>query len=392
MRAVALSLAACFCAARASDGAAVTLDVALDARGAAGEPPVTAAELRAFMRSTTDTLAEHGAVLAEHGAVLAVHGAALAVHGAALAELRGTLAVHGAALAELGGTLAAHGAALAELAESTITPAVAARVEACARVTAIFAGVVLLAGKAVRQCSAVPLPADALGRGAAAAAGANSSFFLSSAHCFFNKTTGLLEGRRVLLFVGGVTHECALLDHFFASADALDLAVISCAQPVPVPPTRVSASPFEPHARAVLLGHSLGLHADNGASVLLLSKNETNRLYAPHVRFTRLVASMQTPDGGGSVGGAAAASRGFTEDGLFSPLPFEAVASSPSGFVGVSPARGMSGGAVVDTRCGVFGVTERSSVFAQGGQFVRLTPAVVARVAAAVAGAGAGAA
>jgi hypothetical protein len=340
MRAFALWLVAgCWAAAHANGGA-----VALDAGGGADEPPVTAAELRVFMRQTTDTLAAHGAALA------------------------------------------AHGAALADLAESTITPAVAARVEACARSTAIFA-VVVLAGARFRQCSAVPLPADALGRGAAAAAGAESSFFLSSAHCFFNQTTGLLDARDMDLYVGGATHSCVLWAHFFAAAaDALDLAVISCSQPVPVPPTRVSAAPFEPHSLAVLLGHSQGLHADDGERVSVTALNATH-IYAPHVRFTRLVASMQLPLGSGSAGSTAATSapRGFTEDGLFSPLPFEAAAAS-SGFVGHSPAHGMSGGAVVDTRCGIFGVTESSSVFAQGGQFVRLTPAVIVRVAAAVVG------
>ena len=55
---------------------------------------------------------------------------------------------------------------------------------------------------------------------------------------------------------------CALWAHFFAAAEALDIAVIACAQPMPVPPTRVSVAPFKPHARAVLLGHSRGMHAN----------------------------------------------------------------------------------------------------------------------------------
>jgi hypothetical protein len=294
------------------------------------------------------------------------------------------LAAQGAMLAEHGAMLAEHGAMLAELAESTITPAVAARVEACAPKTAIFAATMLFSGQDARQCSAVPFPADALVRGAVVVAGAESTFFLSSAHCFFNETTGLLDAHNVTLHVGGAPHACALWAHFFTDADPLDLAVISCARPVPVRPTRVSTAPFEPHARAVLLGHSLGVHADGGASVRLTTPGKVHS-YAPHVRFTRLVASMQMPQGSTDVSGAAAASRGFTKDGLFSPLPFEAAASS-SGFVGDSPAHGMSGGAVIDTQCGVFGVTERSSTHAQGGQFVHLTPAVVARIAAAAAG------
>ena len=100
MRAAALFLAAgLWAAARASGGA-----LALDAGGAANEPSDTAAELRAFMRQTT-----------------------------------GMLEALSAGLADLANSSAAHGAVLVDLAESTITPAVAARVEACARSTAIAA-------------------------------------------------------------------------------------------------------------------------------------------------------------------------------------------------------------------------------------------------------------
>lgn len=368
MRAAALFLAGLWAAARASGGA-----VALDAGGAANEPSVTAAELRAFMRQTTRMLEALGAGLANLTESNAAHGVELAVHGAALANL-----------AE---SSAAHGAALADLAESTITPAVAARVEACARATAIAAVVLLLEGGDFRQCSAVPFPVDALGGGAAAAGGAESTFFLSSAHCFFNKSSGLVDAHDVKLSVGVDVQTCALWAHFFAAAEALDIAVIACARPMQVPPTRVSVAPFMPHARAVLLGHSRGMHANDDENVRVTAMNASH-VYVPHVRFTRLAASMQLPQGSGNGSergaSAAAASRGFTEDGLFSPLPFEAAESS-RGFTGHSPAPGMSGGAVVDTRCGVFGLTERSSVLAQGGMFVRLTPTVVARVAAAAA-------
>ena len=195
---------------------------------------------------------------------------------------------------------------------------------------------------------------------------------------------------------------CALLAHFGARgvrdggaaaraarahaprADPLDLALIGCARPVPVAPTRLSAVPYAPHTRAVLLGHSGGDHVNTGETINVTTAYGASRVYVPHVRFTRLAASFQTPQHTDDAGGVAAfATRGFIEDdGSFSPLPFEAAAASSKGFVDLSPALGMSGGAVVDTRCGVFGITERKSVFAQGGQFVRLTPAVVLRVAA----------
>jgi len=43
-----------------------------------------------------------------------------------------------------------------------------------------------------------------------------------------------------------------------------------------------------------------------------------------------------------------------------------------AGFVDANPEQGMSGGAVVDSHCGVLGITELQSAFGQGGRFVRL--------------------
>ena len=43
----------------------------------------------------------------------------------------------------------------------------------------------------------------------------------------------------------------------------------------------------------------------------------------------------------------------------------------------------MSGGAIADTRCGLFGIISQRSLYAPGGQFVRLLPAVLERVKAA---------
>jgi hypothetical protein len=51
---------------------------------------------------------------------------------------------------------------------------------------------------------------------------------------------------------------------------------------------------------------------------------------------------------------------------------------SPKGFVEGSPEKGMSGGAVVDMRCGLWGITRAKSLWGVGGAFVRLTPEVAA--------------
>ena len=48
-----------------------------------------------------------------------------------------------------------------------------------------------------------------------------------------------------------------------------------------------------------------------------------------------------------------------------------------AGFTDVSPAEGMSGGAITDVRCGVLGITELQSAYGQGGRFVRLAPHIL---------------
>ena len=136
----------------AASRVAIAIDVAGAPEEDEEEPPVTAAELRGFMRTTTNTLATHGVLLAKLDADIAkldadiaTHGVLLATHGESLAKLDADiathgvlLATHGESLAELGESLATHGELLAELAESAVTPTVAARVEACARTTTVF--------------------------------------------------------------------------------------------------------------------------------------------------------------------------------------------------------------------------------------------------------------
>lgn len=57
-----------------------------------------------------------------------------------------------------------------------------------------------------------------------------------------------------------------------------------------------------------------------------------------------------------------------------------------AGFVDTSPEQGMSGGAVVDLQCGLWGITESKSTFGGvGGSFVLLSPTVMAMVQAAAA-------
>jgi len=45
---------------------------------------------------------------------------------------------------------------------------------------------------------------------------------------------------------------------------------------------------------------------------------------------------------------------------------------------------GMSGGPVVDSQCGLLGVTESKSLFGEGGAFVNLSPSIVQKILAAM--------
>jgi outer membrane murein-binding lipoprotein Lpp len=275
-----------------------------------------------------------------------------------------------------------------DLSESVLTPAVGARGDACARV-AVASSFVSVGGALLKQCSAVPLPEPLAARAPADAA--SSNFFLTSAHCYENETAG-----KVIFFpkattqIGGV-EGCALVAQFLRppSPDALDLAVVRCAVAVPLPPTRLSSHPYVAHTRVVLAGFSRGEHLDPALSARIVG-GATCATFALHTKHTRLSDSLQTPVAVASEG-PVPPSRGYTEDALL-PTAFApaAAGAAPPGFVESSPWEGMSGGAVFDTRCGLLGITESRAVFAQGGQFVRLTPDVLERVAAAVAAAKAG--
>ena len=266
-----------------------------------------------------------------------------------------------------------------DLSESVLTPAVGARGDACARV-AVASSFVSVGGALLKQCSAVPLPEPLAARAPADAA--SSNFFLTSAHCYENETAGkVFFFPEATTLIGGV-EGCALVAQFLhpTSPDALDLAVVRCAVAVPLPPTRLSSHPYVAHTRVVLAGFSRGEHLDPALSARIVG----GATFALHTKHTRLSDSLQTPVAVASEG-PVPPSRGYTEDALL-PTAFApaAAGAAPPGFIESSPWEGMSGGAVFDTRCGLLGITERRAVFAQGGQFLRLTPDVIERVATAV--------
>ncbi len=68
---------------------------------------------------------------------------------------------------------------------------------------------------------------------------------------------------------------------------------------------------------------------------------------------------------------------------LASALP--AALETATGYLDGSPEIGMSGGAVVDLRCGLLGIIKAKSPLGVGGELVRLTQPVVGRVLEAIA-------
>ena len=246
------------------------------------------------------------------------------------------------------------------LGEVLVTPAVAARLEACAASTAVFA----MIRPTNKQCSAVPLPRELLRDPAAAA----SHFFFTSAHCFFNASTGNQDGTLVSLFFNNTIHACAPRATLHGSHD---ISLISCAAPVPVPPSRLSTLPYAAQLPVALMGFSVGAHMDPASGeVWATSPDLKKEVYARHVRYTRLANSLQLPRN-------ASAPAAFVSIDVSASArvqqPYGAGSSTPAaGFVDANPEQGMSGGAVVDSHCGVLGITELQSAFGQGGRFVRL--------------------
>ena len=161
----------------------------------------------------------------------------------------------------------------------------------------------------------------------------------------------------------------------------MDLAIVRCAEPVPVPSTRLSALPPQHFQRAFLYGYSDGLNLDPG---LEFQYEGTQRKSVLHLKLVRLAPSIQFPRAPGisyttvQLLSAAPSSAGASGGGAALPL------ASHQGFLDTVPEQGMSGGAVVNSQCGVLGVTQSRSVFGEGGVFVRLSPSVVQRIMAAL--------
>ena len=352
-------------------------------------------DLGAQLREQSSLLREHGTQLRalgekvdEHGTQLRALGEKVDEHGAQLRALGEKVDEHGAQLRE-------HGAQLTSLAETAVTPAIGARLEECSRVSVVAALVFSYADPAVfkMQCSAVPLPESVAAQLGSPGASA-STFFLTSAHCFVE--VDALVYANVTLSYLRVLYPCRLVEAFIAppqadaapyvASDCLDLAVLHCPGAVPVAPTRLSSIHYAAHTPAVLIGFAEGLHLDRAMTADTPSAPDVAAATtALHTKVSRLSSSFQAPGQSRE-----AATRGCcAAQGLGADGPLPAAYSPPTwssslGFVDTSPWGGMSGGAVMDTHCGLFGIIERRSRLAMGGVFIRLVPEVLQRIAQAI--------
>jgi hypothetical protein len=271
--------------------------------------------------------------------------------------------------------------AIGEVSDAVVTAATSDRVYACARDSAVLLQTFLGKLNTSMHCSAFPLFSTQ--------SQVSSTIFLTSAHCFGDiERAGADFASTTLLFFRSLSFSCTLGHHFIchpsasaactAAAPSMDLAIVRCAIPVPVPSTRLSALPLQHFQRAFLYGYSDGLHLDPD---LEFHYQHLQRSSVLHLKLARLSPSIQYPLGLTLINtttvqllSAAPSSTGASGEGAKLPL------ASYQGFLDTVPEQGMSGGAVVDSQCGLLGVIQSRSVFGEGGVFVRLSPSVVQRI------------
>ena len=275
-----------------------------------------------------------------------------------------------------------------QISDAVVTGTTSERVYACAKAAAVLLYTPSWAGSnsTNRLCSAIPF--------FSAQPQAESTHFLTSAHCFTDiAEDGAAFANATTLYYRDLKRSCFLEHHFFchpsasaacsAAMPSMDLAIVRCPEPVPAPSTRLSTLPQEHFQRAFIYGFSDGLNLD---PLLEYKHHDSARRAALHLKFARLAPSMQTPlplnvtnaTTEQLLSGAAASSAAAGSQGTALPL------ESYQGFLDTVPEEGMSGGAVVDSQCGLLGVTEKRSVFGEGGGFVKLSPSVVQRILAAM--------
>lgn len=296
----------------------------------------------------------------------------------------------GLRLSEVAGTLSEIADTLSEVAGALVLPRLRRALERCTEDAAVF----VLTGspdKPFLQCTAVPMPRELLAqaRNAADAAAAPPFFFLLSAHCFFDRDSDWQPVTSQATFrLGHEKVECRLVSALhrvppFGVLDVLDLSVAACAAPLAgLASVTLSAQPSAANEFVAFAGFSQGLHV-NMSAVVTTTEHETGKAtaYARHMRISQLSSSLQLPGPpelknvtAGRAAESAWASGGAGAAAAASAVPNLACSR---GFFERRPEQGMSGGPVMDVRCGLLGIIELQ--LGQGGAFVQLTEPSVQR-------------
>jgi len=273
--------------------------------------------------------------------------------------------------------------AIVEISDAIVLPSKRRSVEWRLPSIAAFLMVKYFEGEKAGHCSAVPVPFG-IGLhlpGSPVPPLGTSTHFFTSAHCFYNESTWTLKGNRAELqhARGTSVHACNLSSRLHRPPggflDPLDLALVVCFPPVPMPPSSFSTLPFLSYNPVALGGYSPGSHVNPMYSLVLGTTP-----FALHMHPTNLVSSMTSPSEAAMGLGEWGASHGVDAAagavGGVDPEGGHAVAFD-FGYVSFKPEAGLSGGAVLDFECGLLGIIEKRSFWAPSGRFVRLTPRTI---------------
>ena len=273
---------------------------------------------------------------------------------------------------------------VAEISDAIVLPSKRRSVEGRLPSIAAFLMVKYFEGEKAGHCSAVPVPFG-IGLhvpGSPVPPLGTSTHFFTSAHCFYNDSTWALKGNRAVLqhARGTSVHACNLSSRLYRPPggflDPLDLALVVCFPPVPMPPSSLSTLPFLSYNPVALGGYSPGSHVNPMYSLVLGITP-----FALHMHPTNLVSSMTSPAeaamGLGEWGAAHGEDAAAGAVGGVDPEGGGHAAAFDFGYVSFKPEAGLSGGAVLDFECGLLGIIERRSFWAPSGRFVRLTPRTI---------------
>jgi hypothetical protein len=266
-----------------------------------------------------------------------------------------------------------------EISDAVVTATTSERVYTCAKA----GGVLLLTPNWANRntsmfCSATPL--------FSAQPQAESTYFLTSAHCFTDISLDKATFANFTTLYYRTLHQtCSLVHNFFChpsminicSLPSMDLAIVHCSVSVPVPSTHLSVLPQQYFQRVFIYGFSKGIHLDQS---LMYFEDGSLHNNALHLKLARLAPSIQYPLPLNLTSTTIVQLLSTTTSSAGTATTAKLPQASYQGYLDIVPEQGMSGGPVVDSQCGLLGVTESRSIYGEGGSFVKLSPSVVQRI------------